>query len=406
MNTNRYIAQRLLPRNGRRFSKPILWIATISVGLGVCVMIWAFAITSGFRKEIREKVVGFGSHIVIQRFDNNQSYEKQPFSTHSLPLSKIERLPNVRCVQKCASKAGIIQTNEEIEGILFKGIDSNYDSSFFTRHLIRGHFPNYAHESETNDILISSHLANRLQLDTGEKIRVYFIQNPVRQRSFNIAGIYNTGLGNYDQTYALCAIRHIQKLNNWTEDSVDAIEILLHDFDKMENTCSRINHALPYQLTAETTKKMHPDMFEWIALFDQNVIVLVILITIVVCITLISTLLTITLEQIPAIGMLQTLGCTTKDIRNIFLFISRRILLKGMLIGNAAAMLFCMMQQKTHMLRLDPKNYFMDYVPMLCQWQHILGINLSVFAVGICFLLIPSHFVTKQIRIVDALDTK
>lgn len=369
-------------------------------------MIWAFAITSGFRKEIREKVVGFGSHIVIHRFDNNQSYEKQPFSLHSLPLSKIERLPNVRCVQKCASKAGIIQTNEEIEGILFKGIDSNYDSLFFARHLVRGHFPNYARENETNNILISSHLANKLQLDTGEKIRVYFIQDPVRQRSFKIAGIYNTGLESYDQTYALCAIRHIQKLNNWTEDSVDAIEILLHDFDKMEATCRQINQTLPYQLNAETTKTLHPDMFEWMSLFDQNVIVLVILITIVVCITLISTLLTITLEQIPAIGMLQTLGCTTQDIRNIFLFISRKILLKGMLFGNATALSVCIVQQQTHLLRLNPKNYFMDYVPMLCQWQHVIGINLLVFAVSICFLLIPSHFVTKQIRIVEALDTK
>lgn len=406
MNTNWFIANRLLPRKGKRFSRPILRIATVSVGLGICVMIWAFAITNGFRKEIRDKVVGFGSHIVIHRFDNNQSYEREPFAIDSATIAAIRSLPNVRHVQCCAGKAGVMQTDTEMEGVYFKGIDSTYDTEFFTHHLIRGRFPDYRQEKEANSILISAHIADRLQLDTGGKIRVYFIQNPVRQRVFNIAGIYDTGLGSYDETYTICDIRHIRKLNNWTEDSADAIEILLHDFDSMDETCTAIQRRLPYNLTAESARTLNPDMFEWIGLFDQNVTILVILITLVVCITLISTQLTITLEQIPTIGMLQTLGSTANDIRNIFLCISGNILLKGMIFGNVIALAVCHLQQRTHMLRLDPKNYFMDYVPMMCQWQHVAGVNLLILLVSFCFLLLPSHLVTKHIRIVDALETK
>ena len=406
MNTNRYIAQKLLPVKGRHFSKPILWIATITVGLGICVMIWAFAITSGFRKEIREKVSGFGSHIVIHFFDNNQSYEKHPFALDSALLAQLAAIPDVRCIQGCASKAGIVQTDEEIEGVLFKGIDTLYDPQFFTRNLIRGHFPDYRHGEDANSILISAHLADRMQLDTGGKIRVYFIQEPVRQRSFRIAGIYSTGMGTYDQTYAICSIQHIQKLNGWSKDSVDALEILLKKEEKTAQIRDSIRRLLPYQLTAETVQEMHPDMFEWISLFDQNELVLVILIIMVVCITLISTQLTITLEQIPIIGMLQALGCSTRDIRHIFLHITGNILLKGMLFGNLIALTVCQIQQHFHLLRLDPKNYFMDYVPMQCQWQSILAINLLVFTISICFLIIPAHVVMRKISIVEALDTK
>lgn len=406
MNINRYIAKKLLPRKGRHFSKPILWIATISVGLGICVMIWAFAITTGFRKEIRDKVTGFGSNIVIHCFDNNQSYEKQPFSLDPALLARFAAMPGVRRVQGCASKAGIVQTDEEIEGVFFKGIDTLYDPQFFTRNLVRGRFPDYRHVEEANSILVSSHLADRLQLDTGERIRVCFVQEPVRQRSFRIAGIYNTGLGSYDQTYALCSIRQIQKLNQWGQDSVDSYEILLDDENQTAQLRDSIQRLLPYQLTAETAQELHPDMFEWLELFDQNVLVLIVLITLVVCITLISTQLTLTLEQIPSIGMLQTLGCSTGDIRQIFLHISGNILLKGMLAGNVVALLVCKLQQETHLLRLDPKNYFMDYVPMQCQWQHLVFINLLVFIISLCFLVIPSHVVTRQIRIVDALETK
>lgn len=369
-------------------------------------MIWSFAITGGFRKEIRDKVIGFGSHVEIHYFDNNFSYEKKAISSNAKELQRIAALPNVDRVQACAYKAGILQTESEIEGVVFKGIGNSYDPSFFRKHLLRGYFPDYAGDSLSNDIVISESIADKLKLDTGMKIRAYFIQEPVRQRSFHIVGIYNTGLASFDQTCIICPLRHIQKLNGWPEDSVNTVEILLHDFGQLEATTASINGMLPYNLVAENTKELHRDMFDWISLFDQNVLVLVILITLVVCITLISTQLTLILEQIPTIGILQTLGCGPKDIRNVFLYISGRILVKGILIGNAVAIAVCMLQQRTHLLHLDPKNYFMDYVPMMCQWQHVLGINAFILVVCIAVLLFPTYYITRHIRTVDAIETK
>lgn len=381
-------------------------ISIVSITLGICVMIWSFAVTTGFRKEIREKVVGFGAHIEIHFFDNNASYEKRPFPATEELLAEISGMPNVRQVQVCASKAGIVQTESEIEGLVFKGIGPDYDSSFFARHLVRGRFPDYSGEALSNDILISEHLAGKLQMDTGQKIRVYFVQEPVRQRNFRIVGIYNTGLGTYDETFAICSLRHIQKLNGWGADSVDALEILLDDFNGMEETSELLNRILPYDLLAETTKELHPDMFEWISLFDQNVAVLVILMMLVVCISLISTQLTLILEHIPTIGILRTLGCSPKDIRNIFLYICGKMLLKGMLFGNLIAISACLLQERTHLLRLNPQSYFVDYVPMTCQWQHILGINVFVLVVSLGVLLIPAHHTAKRLRIVDAIISK
>lgn len=406
MNTNRYIAKKILPQKGKNFSTLVIRISTISVALGICVMIWSFAITGGFRKEIRDKVIGFGSHIEIHYFDNNFSYEKRAISSQTQGLQDIASLPNVKKIQYCAYKAGILQTEHEIEGVVFKGIDSTYEPSFFKKHLVRGHFPDYANNSHSNDILISESIADKLQLDTGQKIRAYFIQEPVRQRSFRIAGIYNTGLGSFDQTYILCPLRHIQKLNGWPEDSVSSIEILLHDFEQLEETDASINERLPYNLVAENTKELHRDMFDWISLFDQNVLILVILITLVVCITLISTQLTLILEQTSTIGILQTLGCRPRDIQNIFLYISGRILLKGMLAGNVIAIVVCNIQQYTHLIPLDPKSYFMDYVPMMCQWQHVLEINVFILFVCIGILTLPAYYITRHIRTVDAIETK
>lgn len=406
MNSSKFISQKLFPKSGNQYSRPIVRISAISVALGVCVLIWAFSITQGFRKEIQEKVSGFGAHIEIQYFENNTSYEKKAFSTDSLDLEKIRSIPGIRHLQCCASKAGVIQTEEEIEGVVFKGVGPDYDRNFFEKHLKKGCFPAYCDSNTSNDILISQAMAERLHLDTGERIRVYFVQEPVRQRSFRICGIYNTGLSTYDNSCALCDIRHIRKLNEWNESETDGIEILLDDFGSMDAKCEEINDEIPFYLLAQTTKDMHRDMFDWIDLFDQNVFILVLLITIVVCISLISTQLTLILEQIPNIGILKTLGCSNKDIRNIFLYICRSILLKGMLFGNCIAVGICFLQEWTHLLKLNPENYYMEYVPMPFCWQHLLVINIFIFAVSMATLILPTQFVAKKIRTVEAIETK
>ena len=396
----------MLPRKGERHIQPALRISTISVALGVCVMIWAFAITSGFRKEIREKVVGFTGYIDIQYFDNNTSYEKQGICIDSLDFQSIDALPEVTRITSSVHKAGILQKEEMIEGIFFKGVGPDYPLDFFQKNLVRGELPSYNDSSTSNDILLSEAMAIKLRLDTGERIRVYFVQQPVRQRSFHICGIYNTGLNYYDKNFALCDIRHLQKLNGWGAGQVDGIEVALRDFEQMESAKNRINTLLPYNLQAVTAREQQRELFDWMELFDQNILVLVILITLVVCITLISTQLTLVLEQTPNIGILKTLGSGNRLIRNVFLFICGKILLKGLLWGNGIALLVCFLQNETHLLRLNPENYFVDYVPMLCQWQHLLGINLFIWAVTMLVLILPTHHITTRIRTVEAIRSK
>lgn len=368
-------------------------------------MIWAFAITSGFSREIRDKVVGFGSHIEVHYFDNNTPYEKKAITKESAKIDELKKIPNVKYVQSCASKAGIIQTEEEIEGIVFKGIGSDYQGDFFSKNIVKGCFPSYNDSLTSNNIVISEKIASKLKLDTGMKIHVYFVQQPVRQRNFKICGIYNTGLGKYDETYAICDIRHIQKLNNLRENQVDAVEIILENFDELDESCEYINKILPYDLTAETTKEINSEIFDWMGLFDQNIAVLIILITLVVCITLISTQLTLVLEQISNIGILKTMGVDNKSIRNIFLYISGRIVLKGLITGNAIALFVCFLQNKTHIIKLNPDNYFVDYVPMLCRYQHIIGINIFILLICMLVLILPTYYISRKINTITAIQT-
>lgn len=381
-------------------------ISVISVALGVCVLIWAFAITSGFRKEIREKAIGFSGHIDIHYFDNNTSYEKQAISLESINTNALRSLDEVTDIQPHIHKAGIIQVNDVIDGVLFKGIGTNYPTRFFNNHLVKGNLPEYNDSSNSNDILISEAMAKKMHLDTGDKIRVYFVQQPIRQRAFHICGIYNTGMSSYDNTLAICDIKHLQKLNGWESSQVDGIEVILHDFNQIETAKNRINKMLPYDWIGESVIESNRNLFDWMDLFDQNILVLVILITIVVCITLISTLLTLVLEQTSNIGILKTLGSNNGLIRNVFLYISGKILLKGLLWGNAIALLVCLIQNRTHIIKLNPENYFVDFVPMLCQWGEVVGINLFVWLVTMMVLILPTNYITRHIRTVEAIQSK
>lgn len=406
MKFSSFISSRILKSKSHRFSKPIVNISIISIALGVCVLILVFAITAGFRKEIQDKVIGFGSHIEITYFDNNESYQKVPIDKNSSYVSQIQGLPNVKSIHTYAMKAGIVKTESEIEGIVLKGVDDGYDFSFFQKHLVKGELL-HIHDSNTvNDILISETIAIRLHLDTGSKLLIYFVQDPPRQRIFKVKGIYKTDMTSYDETFALCDLKHIQKLNDWTRDQIDGFEITLYDFDQLEKTNDEINAMIPYDLIAQTIISRNKNLFDWIGLFDQNILILLILIIIVICISVVSTQLTLILEQISTIGILKTLGCNHTTIRNIFLNISGSILLKGLLAGNSIGLFLCFMQHQFHVIKLNPQNYFMPYVTIEVVWYHLVMINVFVLLASLLVLIFPAYFVTRKIQIVDSIRFK
>ncbi|NLJ82955.1 MAG: ABC transporter permease, partial [Bacteroidales bacterium] len=225
MNLSRFISNKIQKNKSQRFSKPVVVISTISVALGVCVLILVFAITTGFRQEIQNKIVGFGSHIEITYYDDNESYQKKPIEKSPVFLDEIKALPNVDFVQPFAMKAGIIKMKDEIDAVVLKGVDKGYNLSFFEKHLVQGRNIHISDSVSSNEVLLSETIANRLQLKIDDKMVVYFVQEPPRQRVFKITGIYKTDLSNYDQTIAICDIKHIQKLNDWTNEQIEGFEI-------------------------------------------------------------------------------------------------------------------------------------------------------------------------------------
>lgn len=403
MNFTNFISNRILKSKSHRFSKPIVTISIISIALGVCVLILVFAITTGFRSEIQNKVIGFGSHIEISYFDNNESYQKIPIYKNSSFVTQIKQMPNVKNIQVYASKAGILKTKDEIEGIVLKGIDVDYDHSFFSKHLVKGEIIKLRDSTIVNDILISEITAKRLHLDTGSKLIIYFVQDPPRQRVFIVKGIYKTDMASFDERYAVCDLKIIQKLNDWNRDQIDGFEINVFDFNKLDITNDEINDLIPCNLNAQTIVSRNKSLIDWIGLFDQNMSVLLLLIIIVICISVISTQLTLILEQISTIGILKTLGCNHRNIRNIFLHISTLILIKGLLIGNAVGLFLCFIQNQWHIITLNPQNYYMSYVPIEIIGSHLLIINGLVVIVSLSVLIIPAYFVTRKIQIVDAI---
>ncbi len=403
MNLSYLLSKKLIPKDNQRISRPILIISIISVALGVGILIIAFAITTGFKSEIREKIVGFGSHIEIVHFDNNNSYESSPIDNDFDFYKDIQNLENVSSIQSVATKAGIVQGDNDIEGVVFRGIGKDYNSSFFEKHLVKGRFIQMQDSSTSNEIIISELLANKLQLDTGQRLFSYFVQNPVRQRVFKITGIYNTGLGTYDKNTIISDIRQIQKLNDWEKNQVSGIEVLIRNFDKIDLTNDQINDLLPPDMQSSTIIERNRDIFDWMDLFNQNVYILIILIVIITTVSLISTQLTISLEHIATIGILKTLGCTNATIRNIFLYISARILGFGLLFGNIVALLFCYLQGTFNLIKLNPENYYVSSVPIEVNIWHVLLINTGTILISIAILIIPSYFVAKKTKAIDAL---
>jgi lipoprotein-releasing system permease protein len=403
LDVNYFLSRKLIPKDSKRISRPIAIISIISVALGISILIIAFAITTGFKNEIRKKIIGFGSHLEIVYFDNNNSYESIPIYTHLDFYNDIKTLNNVSAIQAVSTKAGIVRGEKDIEGVVFKGVGKDYHSAFFEKHLLKGRFIQSNDSVPSSEIIISELLANKLQLDTGQKLLAYFVQNPVRQRVFKIAGIYSTGLGRHDRNTVICDILQIQHLNQWDNTQASAVEVLIKDFDKINMTNEQINDVLPADMQSTTIMERNQDIFDWIDLFNQNVYILIVLIVIITVVSLISTQLTIFLEHITTIGVLKTLGCTNADIRNIFSYISLRILGSGLFFGNAIALLICYLQNKFDIIRLNPENYYVSSVPVEVVFWQVLLINIVTIVICMGILIFPSYFVARKIKAIDAL---
>lgn len=404
MNFPYFVAQKLIKgrREGTSFSRPINVIAIIGIAMGLAVMILAVSILTGFKKEIREKVVGFGSHIQIMNFDSNISFETTPVSDTQEFVSKIKQVPGIKHIQVFATKAGIIRTDEEIQGVVLKGIGSDFDWSYFSSNIVDGSVFTVTDTGRTDKVIISKKISDMLRLKTGDSFAMLFVQDPPRMRKFTISGIYETSLEEFDKMYVFCDIGYIQRLNGWNDDQVSGFEVYIDDFDRLDDMTMAVRDAIGYKITEEDTKfkvinirTKFPQIFDWLNFQDINVIIIIFLMLIVAGFNMISGLLILILEKTNMIGILKALGSEDKTIRKVFIYQASYLIGKGLLWGNLIGIGLAYLQLKTGIITLDPSSYYIKTVPVNLQLIHILLLNAGTMAAIIIMLLVPSQLISR-----------
>jgi len=395
MNYEYFIAKRLAKKTGKTFSRPIIIIATLSITLGIAVMILSISILQGFKSEIKEKIIGFGSHVQIVPYNIKYSNESKGISFSENEKKKILNIENVKSIHPFVSKGGVIKTKTDFQGVILKGVDKDFDTNFFHHYLKNGRFINTS-ISQNNEAIISRPVANKLGLSLNDKLRVYFYQdNNYRARAFNIVGIYETGLGDYDEKVVVCNIGQVQSINGWESDRVDGYEVLLKDFSLIEKTADDIYYSLGQNKTIQTIDEIEPSLFTWLDLLDSNVFVILVIMMLVSIVTITSTLLIIIFEKTNTIGILKGLGATNRSISKIFLYNAGYIILRGLLFGNILAIGLGFLQDKFHIIKLDQDSYFLTSVPIEISVIQIIIVNIITILICIIALLLPARSISK-----------
>lgn len=398
MNYELFIARHLRRKDPANISGPFIRIAIIAIALGLVVMILAVSIVTGFQKEIREKISGFAAHVQITSYDFNRSFEAAPVRAGQDFYPSMEELEGIKHIQVFANKAGIIKTEDQIEGIVLKGVGSDYDWSFISDNLLAGRIFPVADSGKTDAVVVSKTLADKLELNLGDDLRVYFIdkeRKAPRGRKFQITGIYETGFEEVDQYFVLADIAHVRKLNNWDADQVAGFEVFLDAFESVESMRDQINDMIGYDLKATSIKERYPQIFDWLELQDINVVVIIVLMILVAGITMVSALLVIILERANMIGILKALGIRTWSVRKIFLYQSVYIILRGLFWGNVFGIGLALLQKYGRILPLPQESYYIQAVPVNLTFEAILLLNAMALIICTVMLIVPSYIVSK-----------
>jgi lipoprotein-releasing system permease protein len=396
VNYELFIAQKIIKGGKGGFSGPVIRISVVSVALGLAVMIVAVAIVTGFQQQIRDKITGFGAHIQIAKFDSNNSFEYSPISRDQSFYPSLEKEPGIKHIQVFGVKAGIVQTAEQIQGIVLKGVGRDFDWSYFRDKLIEGKTFQSGKTEPNDSVIISKSLASLLKLKNGDALRTYFIiNNQARGRRFVISGIYNTGLEEFDKLYVFGDIINIQKLNGWDSSQVSGFEVLVDHFNELTAINEKVYKNIGYDLDSRTIREIYPQLFDWLNLQDINVIIILVLMVLVSGIAMISTLLILILERSNMIGILKALGARNFSIRQIFLYNAAYIISRGLFWGNLIGLSICLLQKYFGIIHLNEESYFMSVVPININILHLFMLNAGTLVVCILMLIIPSFVISK-----------
>ena len=395
MQLSFFISKRLSQSKQTSFSKLIVRIATLAVAISVTVMLLAIAISRGYKQQVSQKLSNFQSHILINNLDQNQSYQSLPIEGNADVEQFINAKNGFKHFQKYAIKAGIIKTENDFQGIVLKGVDSQFDFTYLKNSLIAGNIPKLDTVKLSNQILLSSSLAQKLGFKVGDGIFVYFIQDPPRVRKFNIVGIFDTNLGEIDDLYALVDIKQIQKLNGWSNNLFTGYEIFVNNFDSLDAKVNLLATITPYTMGITPINLVYPDLFNWLNMLDVNVMIILILMAAVAIINMVTALLILIVERSNTIGMLKALGLNNLNIIKIFLNLAAFIIIRGLLLGNALAIGLGFLQQQFSFIKLSEKDYYVSAVPVSFQPFDFVLVNVSCFAICLVLLLLPANVVSK-----------
>lgn len=396
MNLSAFIAQRITFKSKRTFSKLSVRIAIMGIMLSLGVMILSVAVMKGFKSEIREKVRGFSGDIIIMKYDLNASYENSPFSVNHDTLKSITSFPEIQYAQPYALKPGIINANNEIEGVVLKGVDKTFHWDYFKKIMVAGKVIDFTDSLKAgNQIIISKYIADRLHLKTGDDFLMYFVQEPLRKRKFIIAGIYDLGVEEVDKTYVIGDLSLIRRLNKWKDSQVGGYELRVKDFNALDPAAAKVYDSLPVNLKSWSIKEYYPTIFQWLSLLDVNTQVILVLMLCVALINMISALLIIILERTNMIGILKALGSTNWDIQKIFLTNAAYLIGFGLLLGDLLGVGLGLFQTYTHFFQLDQASYYMSFVPVELDIADILLLNAGTLVICLLILIIPSTMVTR-----------
>ena len=404
MNLPLFIAKKIYggKNEGKQVSRPAIRIATAGVAIGLAVMLISVSVVLGFKHTIRDKVIGFGSHIQVGSFMTLQTGDFYPIQMDDSMLTVLKTIPGVKHVQRYAMKQGILKTDHDFLGVVFKGIGAEYDTTFLHQNMRQGHIPRFTDNASSNKILISQSIADKLGVKVNDKIYSYFIdKNGVRTRRFTIEGVYQTNLSQYDDITCFTDLYTAVKLNGWEDDQTTGAELTVKDFNQLDDVenlvVKKVNRTLDHYgetYSSKTIRELCPQIFSWLDLLDLNVWIILALMIAVAGVTMISGLLIIILERTVMIGILKALGARNKTIRHTFMWFAAFIIGKGMLIGNIVGLGLISLQQFTGLVKLNPQTYYVNTVPVEYNIPLFIILNVATLLICLFVLIAPSYLIS------------
>lgn len=396
MNLSYFISKRINREKKGGFSSTIHKIAIASVAVGLSAAIVAFLIMKGFQENVKNKVYNFSAHLLVTRFTMNNSTEEQPFSYNIDLYNHPEQTGFVEHVQEYGHKPGLIKTDDDVLGVIFKGVGKSFDLSRFKESLIAGEFIHFPDSGYAREVVLSAIIANKLKVKVDDEIVIHFFQNPPRFRKLKVVGIYETNLSDYfDDKIVIGDLRLVQRLNDWRDSIAGGLQVYVKDVRQVDEALTAIGDQMDYDLYIEKVSDKYVQVFEWLHLISRQVNILLGVILTVVCVNMISVILILVMERTQMIGLLKAVGAPTHLIRNIFIYNGINLVWRGMLFGNAVGLGLCFLQDTFHWIKLNAHDYYVSYVPIEWDWGTVAILNVLVFAVVTMVLMLPAAIISR-----------